>query len=137
MDPLDEFPDSFNQLDNTSLNLLGTIYHPDICFNDPAHTLGSLPVPKRYFESLYENIVRKKMAELTGTPETGPVQGLMNQRTLGLYFSLVNFYFRHDRHGTCTHLLAEVSNTPWNERPCYAHNLSGIVANMPDNRNRI
>jgi DUF1365 family protein len=75
--------------------------------------------------------VKKKMAELTGTPVTGPVCGLMNLRTLGLYFSPVNFYFGYDRQGACTHLLAEVSNTPWNERHCYAHDLSGTLS--PDN----
>ena len=43
--------------------------------------------------------VKKKMAELTGIPVTGPVCGLMNLRTLGLYFSPVNFYFGYDRQG--------------------------------------
>jgi DUF1365 family protein len=75
--------------------------------------------------------VKKKMLELTGRPVTGPVCGLMNVRTLGLYFSPVNFYFGYDRKHTCTHLLAEVSNTPWNERHCYAHDLSATLS--PDN----
>ncbi|BDD88398.1 DUF1365 domain-containing protein [Desulfofustis limnaeus] len=64
--------------------------------------------------------VRSKMLELTGQPVTGHVTGLMNLRTLGLYFSPVNFYFGHEPGGTCTHLLAEVSNTPWNERHHYS-----------------
>ncbi len=75
--------------------------------------------------------VKKKMAELTGTPVTGQVCGLVNLRTLGLYFSPVNFYFGYDRQGTCTHLLAEVSNTPWNERHFYAHDLTTSLS--PDN----
>jgi uncharacterized protein len=75
--------------------------------------------------------VKKKMADLTGKPVTGPVCGLMNVRTLGLYFSPVNFYFGYDQNHTCTHLLAEVSNTPWNERHCYAHDLSATFS--PDN----
>ncbi|MEC7468425.1 MAG: DUF1365 domain-containing protein, partial [Pseudomonadota bacterium] len=43
----------------------------------------------------------------------------------GLYFSPVNFYFLRDkRSGVFTHLLAEVSNTPWNERHHYLVDLA-------------
>jgi hypothetical protein len=56
MDPLDTFLNSFNHLDKTSLNLLDSIYHPDVCFIDPAHPLEGLPVLKRYFTSLYDNV---------------------------------------------------------------------------------
>ncbi|MFN2356689.1 MAG: DUF1365 domain-containing protein [Desulfotignum sp.] len=75
--------------------------------------------------------VKKKMAALTGIPVTGSVCGLMNLRTLGLYFSPVNFYFGYDGDNVCTHLLAEVSNTPWNERHYYAHDLT--ATRQPDN----
>lgn len=40
-------------------------------------------------------------------------------RTLGIYFSPVNFYFLRNDDGIFTHMLAEVSNTPWNERHYY------------------
>lgn len=63
---------------------------------------------------------RKTMTDLTGRPVTGEVTALLNLRTLGLYFSPVNFYFGHDTSGRCSHLLAEVSNIPWNERHHYA-----------------
>jgi hypothetical protein len=56
MDPLDTFLNTFNQLDKNSLDLVDTIYHPDIRFTDPAHTLDGLPALKQYFASLYENI---------------------------------------------------------------------------------
>ena len=65
--------------------------------------------------------VKERMLELTGMPVTGTVCALLNLRTLGLYFSPVNFYFGYDGDGNCTHMLAEVSNTPWNERHHYAH----------------
>jgi len=68
--------------------------------------------------------VKEKMAKLTGLPVTGEVTGLLNLRTLGLYFSPVNFYFGHDQGGRCSHLLAEVSNTPWNERHYYGFYLA-------------
>jgi len=68
--------------------------------------------------------VKKKMEELTGKMVTGQVSGLLNLRSMGFYFSPVNFYFAYDLGGECTHLLAEVSNTPWNERHYYAHDLT-------------
>lgn len=65
--------------------------------------------------------IRNRMEELTGKPVTGQVCGLLNLRTLGLYFSPVNFYYGYDNRGNFTHFLAEVSNIPWNERHQYAH----------------
>jgi DUF1365 family protein len=40
-------------------------------------------------------------------------------RCFGWYFSPVNFYFCYDQKGGCRYMLAEVSNTPWNERHYY------------------
>jgi uncharacterized protein len=68
--------------------------------------------------------VRARMQELTGHPVTGQVCGLMNMRTLGLYFSPVNFYYGFAGDGRFTHFLAEVSNTPWNERHHYAYHVA-------------
>ncbi len=68
--------------------------------------------------------VRARMFELTGHPVNGQVCGLMNMRTLGLYFSPVNFYYGFDGDGRLTHFLAEVSNTPWNERHHYAYHVA-------------
>jgi DUF1365 family protein len=65
--------------------------------------------------------IRERMLELTGHEVQGSVYGLMNMRTLGLYFSPVNFYYGYDAAGNLSHFLAEVSNTPWNERHQYAH----------------
>jgi hypothetical protein len=56
MNPLDTFLNTFNQLDKNNLSLLETIYHPDIRFIDPAHSLEGLPALKQYFFSLYENV---------------------------------------------------------------------------------
>ena len=65
--------------------------------------------------------IRARMEELTGHPVSGEVYGLLNLRTLGLYFSPVNFYYGFDENGTFTHFLAEVSNIPWNERHQYGY----------------
>ncbi len=68
---------------------------------------------------------KTRMQELTGRSVDGPVCALLNLRTLGLYFSPVNFYFGFDRGCRPSHFLAEVSNIPWNERHLYAHYLNG------------
>lgn len=65
--------------------------------------------------------IRSRMEELTGKAVTGKVCGLMNMRTLGVYFSPVNFYYGYDHKENLSHFLAEVSNIPWNERHQYAH----------------
>ena len=68
--------------------------------------------------------VKEEMGRLTGTQVTGKVFGLLNLRTMGLYFSPVNFYFGFSKDGGPSHMLAEVSNIPWNERHHYGHLLN-------------
>ncbi|KJS00929.1 MAG: hypothetical protein VR65_11060 [Desulfobulbaceae bacterium BRH_c16a] len=78
-------------------------------------------------KSSLSRAIRDRMAELTGVAVEGRVCGLMNLRTLGLYFSPVNFYYGFDSEGRCSHFLAEVSNIPWNERHQYADLLTGAA----------
>ncbi|NOU50317.1 DUF1365 domain-containing protein [Pseudoalteromonas sp. JBTF-M23] len=52
---------------------------------------------------------------------------LCQMRCFGIYFSPVNFYFFTNEQGQYTHMLAEVSNTPWNERHCYLVKLNEKV----------
>ena len=78
--------------------------------------------------------VREKMRALTGTEVTGKVCGLLNVSSLGLYFSPVNFYFGFDAEGNSTHMLAEVSNIPWNERHFYAHLLHNKNADYSNDK---
>lgn len=61
----------------------------------------------------------------TGSAPTGDMIGLLVCRNVGVYFSPVNFYLGFDREQTPTHLLAEVSNTPWHKRHCYGFLLEG------------
>lgn len=61
-----------------------------------------------------------KVEELTGERLQGKVVAVIHLRYLGIYFSPVNFYYVYDRQGEWRYLLAEVSNTPWNERHYYA-----------------
>src|SRR5690606_23441993 len=61
--------------------------------------------------------VRDKLAELTGHEINGRVFFLGAVRTFGLYFSPLNCYFVQPEGQTdYSYMLAEVSNTPWNER---------------------
>lgn len=71
---------------------------------------GALPLKVKIRE-LLDNLG----AKLIGN-ETIYLLGQLNN--LGLYFSPLNLYFviTGDR---CSHILAEVSNTPWNERHYY------------------
>lgn len=73
--------------------------------------------------------VRQRMLELTGEKVRGQVCGLMNLRSLGIYFSPVNFYFGFDNEQKLTHFMAEVSNIPWNRRHHYAHYVAGNKLN--------
>lgn len=84
-------------------------------------------------ESSLADSIRSRMMEITGYPVKGQVCGLLNLRTLGLYFSPVNFYYGFDDAGSMSHFLAEVSNIPWNERHQYAHYIreSGLEPHQP------
>lgn len=61
-----------------------------------------------------------KIFELTGEKISGKVLALCQLRYFGFYFSPVNFYYIYDENENWRYLLAEVSNTPWNERHYYA-----------------
>lgn len=62
--------------------------------------------------------VLERASTLAGRPVTGKVFMLANLRYLGFYFSPVNFYFIGES-SQPDWLVAEVSNTPWNERHYY------------------
>ena len=64
--------------------------------------------------------------EQTGSAPIGDMMGLLVCRNAGLYFSPVNFYLGFDGEQLPTHLLAEVSNTPWDKRHYYGFLLDGV-----------
>lgn len=63
--------------------------------------------------------VFSKVIELGGERLEGSVKAVVHLRYFGIYFSPVNFYYVYDVQGVWRYLLAEVSNTPWNERHYY------------------
>ncbi len=69
--------------------------------------------------SLSKQDVWQKVQALGGKTLTGRVLFVGQLRCFGLYFSPINLYYCYDQKDELRYLLAEVSNTPWNERHYY------------------
>ncbi len=63
--------------------------------------------------------ISNKVEQLNGQADIHRIVMLVQVRCFGIYFSPANFYFCYNQNNTCTQMLAEVSNTPWNERHYY------------------
>jgi len=66
-----------------------------------------------------------KVVELGGQVKGGRVVFIGQVRCFGLYFSPINTYYCYDASDKLSYLLAEVSNTPWNERHYYLIDMQG------------
>mgnify|MGYP006168247003 CR=1 FL=1 len=66
-----------------------------------------------------------KVAELGGDIVPASVYVLTPLANWGLYFSPLTMYYCYDTKGNFCYLLAEVSNTPWNERHYYLQTIVG------------
>jgi DUF1365 family protein len=75
-------------------------------------------------EQTLETSVLARMSELNGSELNGDIYFLGQLRTFSWYFSPVNFYFLRNNEGLYTHMLAEVSNTPWDKRHHYLVDLA-------------
>lgn len=73
--------------------------------------------------------IKNKVKQLSGHTEIKRIVMLVQVRCFGIYFSPANFYFCYDHNDQCTQMLAEVSNTPWNERHYY---LVDLLADSSD-----
>ena len=71
----------------------------------------------------------------TSSVPTGDIIGLVVCRNVGLYFSPVNFYIGFNKQQNPTHLLAEVSNTPWDKRHYYGFLLEGEQTDFCHDKN--
>jgi len=64
--------------------------------------------------------IRDTVERSTGIRPTGPVRLLTHLRCFGYCFNPVSFYYVFDATDTrVTHVVAEITNTPWNERHSY------------------
>lgn len=73
--------------------------------------------------------------EHTGKRPVGPIDLLTNFRSFGFRMNPVSFYYCFDAAGENVEtVVAEVSNTPWNERHCYVLSIADRDTNaaMPD-----
>lgn len=67
-----------------------------------------------------DEAVRDAVESQCGTRPEGPIRLLTLPRTLGVAFNPVSFFYCHRLDGSLGHILAQVDNTPWGERHCYA-----------------
>lgn len=64
--------------------------------------------------------IRELVLRETGATIAGPIRLLTHFRYFGYVFNPLSLYYCYDKSATnVTHVVAEVSNTPWNERHCY------------------
>ena len=76
-------------------------------------------------ESLSDSI-RLLIKQKTGDDTQGPIRLLTHFRYFGYVFNPISFYYCYDKQGQyVTHVIAEVTNTPWKEQHCYV--LSGLT----------
>jgi uncharacterized protein len=67
-----------------------------------------------------DQAVRERVERETGKRPAGPVRLLTQLRTFGHCFNPVSFYYCYDTTGTHVEaIVAEITNTPWNERHAY------------------
>ncbi len=82
-----------------------------------------------------EDCVRELVEQRTGYRPSGPIGLLTNFRYFGFGMNPVSFYYCFDAAGERVEtLVAEVSNTPWNERHWYVLDFAGqdLVAALSD-----
>jgi DUF1365 family protein len=91
--------------------LFGFSWYNPLRFQEKDYLKGEpLPLSER---------ISTKVKVLNGHNDIERIVMLVQVRCFGIYFSPANFYFCYDKQGQCTQMLAEVSNTPWNERHYY------------------
>lgn len=71
-------------------------------------------------ERPWPEVVRDAVAERLGRRPQGAVRLLTNPRTFGFRMNPVSLFYLFDRDGSLDAVLAEVTNTPWDERHLYA-----------------
>lgn len=105
---LEELPELFNGVSGWSYE------KPNIGFFRRADYLGDPALP-------LVDAVRKESSRLLGYCPNGRISMLTNLRMWGMCFNPVTFYYLFDTGNDKPRvILAEVNNTPWNERHVYA-----------------
>lgn len=92
---------------------LWSVRRPALAWFRRADYLGDPEVP-------LDRAVRDRVEQETGRRPTGPIRMLAHLRTFGVCFNPVVFYYCFDPAGERVEtIVAEITNTPWNERHAY------------------
>ena len=76
--------------------------------------------------------VRELVEEQTGNRPKGPIGLLTNFRYFGFEMNPVSFFYCYDSTGQHVEaIVAEVHNTPWNEKHCYVLNFADAAPTLP------
>lgn len=67
-----------------------------------------------------DRCVRELVEDRCGTRPEGAIRLLTLPRTVGFAFNPVSLFYCYAKKGSLSHIVAEVDNTPWGERHCYA-----------------
>jgi len=97
---------------------LWSLERPNVASFRRADYLGPAGVP-------LAEAVRARVAEELGHRPQGAITLLTQVRILGHVFNPVSFYLCRDEHGALEALVAEITNTPWNERFAYVLDARG------------
>ncbi|ATC97126.1 DUF1365 domain-containing protein [Pseudoalteromonas tunicata] len=76
--------------------------------------------------------IASTVKRLGGTWDGGRVMFVGQCRSLGIYFSPINLFYCFNKDDSCVWMLAEVSNTPWNERHYYLININSDAMTAKD-----
>jgi hypothetical protein len=106
---------------NQGLGIFGFSWFNPLRFMEKDYLKGE---PNRLRER-----ITNKVHGLAGHTDISKIVMLVQVRCFGIYFSPANFYFCYNKDDHCTQMLAEVSNTPWNERHYY---LVDLLSEKPD-----
>ena len=66
-----------------------------------------------------DKAIRNRVYEASGEQLKGPIRMLANLRYFGFNMNPITSYYCFDEHENLTHIVAEVTNTPWKERTSY------------------
>jgi len=72
-----------------------------------------------------DEAVRARVEAQLGRRPAGRIALLTHLRAWGFLLNPVSFYYCHDEHGALDAIVAEITNTPWNERHAYVLDARG------------
>lgn len=104
------------------LDELPTLFNKYRAWNVNAPALASFQRKDHYGDAQIDlaTSIRELVLQETGSTVEGPIRLLTHFRYFGYVFNPLSLYYCYDKSANnVTHVVAEVSNTPWNERHCY------------------